>query len=372
MNKSTSLSTILQRVIPKDTVLSFMGELDVIDVARKFTVYDLFLFFSEAAFQQWSGYRDGEQRMAQSGLRTVNYSTLSKKAKSVPFELFKRLLHFMIELCNRKTRRALGIPKELLVVDSTQITTGLGRMPWAPLKGEKASIKLHVALLADRGELYKVTETTGTEPDMKSCPAIQDSQRILVADRAYGKHARFDEYQEQQERQYFVIRLRDNTTFHEPIQRERKRTFEGSIHQDFTCQLGKKKALTKNRFRVVILQDPKGNPVIIGTNLHWHSAEKIADIYKQRWQIEVFFRWIKQHLNIPMLFGTTQNAVYGQLYTALLVYVLLKFLFDQGNANVHVSARLTFVEFDRQFTLKILSPEWKVYLSSCIIFPSSI
>jgi hypothetical protein len=67
-----------------------------------------------------------------------------------------------------------------------------------------------------------------------------------------------------------------------------------------------------------------------------------------------------------------QNAVYGQLYTALLVYVLLKFLFDQGNATVHVSARLTFVEFDRQFTLKILSPEWKVYLSSYIIFPSSI
>ncbi|MGG1556495.1 IS4 family transposase [Paenibacillus ferrarius] len=372
MDKSTVLSTILQRVIPKETIDFFMGELAVVDVARKFTVYDLFLFLSEAAFQQWKGYRDGEQRMAQSGLRKVNYSTLSKKAKDVPFELFKRLLHHMIQLCNRKTRRALGIPKELLVVDSTKITTGLGRMPWAPLKGEKSGVKLHVALLVDRGEVYKVTETTGNEPDIKSCPSLQDSQRILVADRAYGKHARFDEYQEQQERQYFVIRLRDNTIFHEPIHRKRKQPFEGTIHQDFTCQLGKNKWLTKHRFRVVILEDPKRNPVILGTNLHWHSAEKIAHIYKQRWQIEVFFRWIKQHLNIPMLFGTTPNAVYGQLYTALLVYVLLKFLFDQGNATVHASAQLTFVEFDRRFTLQVLPPEWQVYLCLHFTPPSNI
>ncbi|WP_275667875.1 transposase, partial [Paenibacillus oryzisoli] len=102
----------------------------------------------------------------------------------------------MIKQCNRKTRRSLGIPQELLIVDSTKITTGLGRMPWAPLKGEKAGVKLHVALLADRGELYKVTETTGNDPDMKSCPILQDCQRILVADRAYGKHAWFDDYQE--------------------------------------------------------------------------------------------------------------------------------------------------------------------------------
>lgn len=364
MNKSTSLSTILQRVIPKETVLSLMGELDVIDVARKFTVYDLFLFLSEAAFQQWSGYRDSEQRMAESGLRAVNYSTLSKKAKDVPYELFKRLLHHMIGLCNRKTRRVLGIPRELLIVDSTKITVGLGRMPWAPLKGEKAGIKLHVALLGDQGELHKVTETTGNEPDLKSCPILRDSQRILVADRAYGKHEYFDAYQEQSQQQYFVIRLRDNTTFQEVVQRERKQPFTGTIQQDFTCQLGKKKALTKNRFRVVILEDPTGKPVILGTNLHWYSAERIADIYKKRWQIEVFFRWIKQHLNIPTLFGTTPNAVYGQLYTGLLVYVLLKFLFDQGNQAVHSSARLTFADFDRLLSLQKLPPEWRVYLSS--------
>ncbi|MDQ8738815.1 transposase, partial [Paenibacillus sp. LHD-38] len=87
------------------------------------------------------------------------------------------------------------------------------------------------------------------------------------------------------------------------------------------------------------------------------------------WQIEVFFRWIKQHLNVPQLFGTTPNAVYGQLYTALLVYVLLKLLFDQGNSVVHPSARLSFAEFDRLFSMNHLQPEWIVYLTSVLNFP---
>lgn len=367
MKKSTSISNILQLVIPKEKMLPLLEELKYVEVGRIFTVYDLFLFLAEASFQQWDGYRDGEQRMGLSGLRTVDHSTLSKKAKDVPFELFKRMLDLMIQLCNRATKRKLGIPKDLLVVDSTKITVGIGRLPWAPLKGEKAGIKLHVSLLADQGQLHKVTETTGNTPDLNRCADVVDSRFILVADRAYGKHKQFDEYFEHQ--QYFVIRLRDNTTFHEPVPRTRPLPFTGTLEQDFTCQLGKKQARSEHRFRVVILKDPNGNPVIPATNLHWHSAEKIAEIYKKRWQIEVFFRWIKQHLNIPRLFGTTPNAVYGQLYTALLVYVLLKFLFDQGNTVVHWSARLTFADFGRLFSLQTLPVEWRVYLANDLVFP---
>ncbi|WP_029197459.1 transposase, partial [Paenibacillus alginolyticus] len=93
------------------------------------------------------------------------------------------------------------------------------------------------------------------------------------------------------------------------------------------------------------------------------------EMYRKRWQIEVFFRWIKQHLNVPKLFGTSPNAIYGQLYTALLVYVLLKFVFDQGNSVVHPSAKLTFAEFDRLFSMDVMQPEWIVYLTSNLTFP---
>lgn len=371
MKKSTSLSHILQRVIPEEKILPILTELDYIDVARKFTVYSLFLFLAEASIQQWDGYREAEHRMAFCSLRPVDHSTLSKKAKEVPFEVFKRLLQLMITLCNRQTRRTMGIPKELLAIDSTQVTVGLGRLPWAPLSGQKAGIKLHLALIADRGQVHNVTETTGKTHDLKMGPGLLDHRFIVVADRAYGKYKLFDDCHEQQNRQYFVIRLKDNTIFHEPAARERKSPFGGTIQEDFTCQLGNKNRRSENRFRVVTLIDPAGKPVILATNLFWHLAETIADIYKKRWQIEVFFRWIKQHLNVSRLFGTTPNAVYGQLYVALLVYVLLKFLFDQGNAFVHKSAVLTFADFDRLFRLHLLLPEWEVFFAHHLHFPKS-
>jgi hypothetical protein len=270
---------------------------------------------------------------------------------------------------NRPTRRRLRIPKELLLVDSSSITVGRNRLPWTPIKGEKAGIKLHVSLLAGEGKLHKVTESTGLQHDINFCNEVTDPRFILVADRAYGKHHQFDAYQENEKRQYFVIRLRDNTVFQKPIQRERKRPYKGTIEQDFTCQLGAKATLTKNRFRVVKLKDPSGRPVILATNLFRPSAERIADIYRQRWQVEVFFRWIKQHLNVPKLFGTTPNAVYGQLYTALIVYVSLQFLYVQGNSWVHPSSRLSFAEFDRLVSLADLPPEWKVYLAFHITLP---
>jgi hypothetical protein len=369
MNNRTTLAPILQSVLPKEEMELLLHQLGYVDTARKFTAYDLFLFLAESALQQWDGYRDGEKRMPICGLPKADHSTISKKAKDVPFEVFKQLLHSIINKCNRPTRRRLRIPKELLLVDSSSITVGRNRLPWTPIKGEKAGIKLHVSLLAGEGKLHKVTESTGLQHDINFCNEVTDPRFILVADRAYGKHHQFDAYLEQEKPQYFVIRLRDNTVFQKPIHRERKRPYKGTIKQDFTCQLGAKATLSRHRFRVVELTDPSGHPVILATNLHRPSAERIAEIYRQRWQVEVFFRWIKQHLNVPKLFGTTPNAVYGQLYTALIVYVLLQFLYVQGNNWVHPCSRLSFAEFDRLISLAAMPPEWKVYLALYVVFP---
>lgn len=371
MTKSTAFSSLLQTVFSREQIADLLAEIEYIDVARKFTAYDLFLFLAEAALQPWSGYRDAEPRLAASGLKSVDHSTLSKKAKDVPFELFKRLFQSALSLCSRPVRRRLNLLKELLLLDSTQITTGKSRLPWAPLSGGKAGVKLHVSLLADGNRLHQVEETDANTHDSQLASTLSHPDFILVADRAYSKHKRFGDFEKTEKRQLFVIRLRDTTRFQDVVVRERKQPFGGSVEQDFICRIGQTYSLTEHRFRVVELTDLQRKPVILATNLHWHSPKRIAEIYKTRWQIEVFFRWIRQHLNVSRLFGKTQNAVYGQLYSALLVYVLLKFWFEQGNRVVHASARLSLAQFDRLFKLKRLPMEWILYFSSQISFPEN-
>jgi len=81
-------------------------------------------------------------------------------------------------------------------------------------------------------------------------------------------------------------------------------------------------------------------------------------MYKSRWAIESFFRWIKQNLNVPVLFGTTPNAVFSQLFAALIAYVLLKFLHSRINQKKHVKS-LSFAGFTRLFLCAALPREWR-------------
>lgn len=101
-----------------------------------------------------------------------------------------------------------------------------------------------------------------------------------------------------------------------------------------TCYLGTPQCQSELRHRVVVFTDNKGNEIRVATNLMHLSTEQIADAYKARWGIEVFFRWIKQNLNVPILFGTTKNAVFNQLFAALMTYVVLKWLYDHAKSFV--------------------------------------
>ncbi|MFD0679025.1 MULTISPECIES: transposase [unclassified Paenibacillus] len=147
-------------------------------------------------------------RAARSGLPNVHYSCFSGKAADVPFAVFKALFHLIVRKCSRETRRKLRFPKELLLIDSTTMTVGKTRLPWAPYHGERAAIKLHVALQDRNMQPLKVTETIGSKHDGLVCESLENTDFIRVMDRAYGKLERLDHYKK--DGQSFVIRLRDN------------------------------------------------------------------------------------------------------------------------------------------------------------------
>lgn len=118
--------------------------------------------------------------------------------------------------------------------------------------------------------------------------------------------------------------MKDNAVLSRPKSLQRQCVEGSNVTPDITCQLGTEQSRSEKHHRIVFFTDDDGHEIRVVASLMTVSAEDIAAMYKARWGIESFFRWIKQNLNVPTLFGTTENAVYTQLYAALSAYVLLK------------------------------------------------
>ena len=107
--------------------------------------------------------------------------------------------------------------------------------------------------------------------------------------------------------------------------------------------------------------DHDGDMIRVVTSLRNITAEEIAEMYKSCWAIESFFRWIKQNLNVPVLFGTTENAVFNQLFAAMIAYVILKWLHIQGNKQPYCKT-LSFAGFLCMLLCDTFQIEWKLAL----------
>jgi transposase len=134
-----------------------------------------------------------------------------------------------------------------------------------------------------------------------------------------------------------------------------------NVTADFTCTIGTSQKRTEKRHRIVQFTDYEGKEIRVVTSLLTVTAEEIAGMYKSRWAIETFFRWMKQNLNVPVLFGTTKNAVFNQLFGALIAYILLKW------SHIHIQKQiqrktLSLTGFQRLFLCDDLPFEWRIVL----------
>ncbi|MFI2859371.1 IS4 family transposase, partial [Paenibacillus sp. JSM ZJ436] len=220
MKKITPFTNLVQTLLSEEEVKEVAQAIGYHDKGKKFTVSTLLQFLTHAAAGEWESYRASVDKAADCGLPIVNYSTFSKKAADVPYEVFKRLFEMLAAKCNRSTRRKLRIPSALLLVDSTTITVGKTRLPWAVFHGKRSGIKLHVAYDASANLPTKVIETVATKHDGPIGEKLANPEFIMVEDRAYGKIERFDNDVEQH--QYFVIRIKENMTLVTPRSLQRQ------------------------------------------------------------------------------------------------------------------------------------------------------
>ncbi|PFB55920.1 IS4 family transposase [Bacillus thuringiensis] len=326
MNKNTTSHTLIQNFFSEAELQAILMEFNHTDTARKCTVSTVISYLISAATNEWKSLRHAADVGPSVGLISVDHSSLSKHMKALDYAIMKRIFEVIVGKLNRATRRTLKMPRTLLSIDSTTITVGKTRLPWAVYHGERSGIKLYVSFTNETVMPLQIVETTGLKHDGPIGVSLEDKRFILVCDRAYFSIDKVDRYVTEKEKQHFVIRLKDN------VQLNRKKSLKGTHPTDSNV-----------------------------------TAEEIAAMYKSRWAIESFFRWIKQNLNVPVLFGTTSNAVFNQLFVAMIAYVLLKFLHVKGSKKKHIKP-LSFAGFTRLFLCDTLPFDWRIYLTEILAF----
>ena len=214
----------------------------------------------------------------------------------------------------------------MYAVDATTIYLCLAVFPWASFRRTKAAIKLHVGL-DQAGHLPSfVSVTEGKTGDVKVARTWTfPAGSVVVADRAYLDFKWF--HQLQARGVTFVTRLKRGVRYR--VTREHDVRPGTGVLSDQTIELtsARSRKAYAAPLRRVAYQDPvtKNRYVFVTNNTTW-VAQTIADIYKSRWQIELFFKWIKQHLKVKRFVGRSKNAVMTQLWVAMCMYLLLAYL----------------------------------------------
>lgn len=290
-----------------------------------------------------------------------NKSTLAYANKHRPAELYEAL--FYTVLARFRDEKGLGVRKQrfrfknkLLSLDSTTISLCLEMFPWAKFRRAKGGVKAHVLLDHDDYLPRYVLITEARRSDVKMADAFPlNPGSIIVMDRGYNDYALFGKWTD--EGIYFVTRLKDNAAYQVladgPVPANRNIRSDQLIQ--FSAEKAQKDCPSPLR-RVAVWDAANEREIVLLTNLQEFGATTIAAIYKDRWEIELFFKALKQNLKVKTFVGTSENALRIQIWTALIAMLLLKWLHHLSKAKWSLSNLASMLRMNL-FTYRDL-PAW--------------
>ncbi|MCT6926374.1 IS4 family transposase [Metasolibacillus sp.] len=257
-------------------------------------------------------------------LESISFSQLGRRLNQVPTDVFQQVFLDLVTQIHKKTnfeqRRKTTTP--LKIIDSSTLPLNLNNHKWAEFRKTKSGIKLHLRLVfLEKGCSYpdQAVLTNAKEHDRGQLEVLVDDKECMyVFYRGYLDYKRFDlmTYYGY----FFVSRLRKNAVIRvlEPFERPK----DSTVLSDEMILIGTTQNRAENAFRLIKVLDSKGKELHLITNRFDLSADEIAELYKSRWAIELFFKWLKQHLNIKKFYGQSEQAVHNQVYIAMIVYCL--------------------------------------------------
>lgn len=254
-------------------------------------------------------------------------STLAYANQHRPWELFRTVFLDLLQRCQqvaRAEKKHFRFKNPLIVLDSTVIQLALSMFDWALYQREKGAAKIHL-VLEHHGLLPQFAVITeGKASDLAVARSMKFAAgTILVFDRGYQDYKWFERLT--RDKVFFVTRLRCHARIE--ILKERPIVPNGTIMRDQDVRIGSQQYRMQQTLRLIESLDPEtGQSIILITNNFRLAARTLAEVYEQRWQIEVFFRALKQNLRVKTFVGTSANAVHIQIWTALIAILLLKYL----------------------------------------------
>ncbi len=294
------------------------------------------------------------------GFSGVARSTLAHANKNRDYRVFETLFHKIFQRCRDLIpKHKFRFKSPLYSLDSTTIDLCLSLFPWAKFRKRKGAVKLH-CLMDHRGEIPSfIVITEGKHNDVKIAKKVDwplSPDSIIAIDRAYidfewlwGLASR---------KVHFVTRLKKNTAYRVIGQQEvRGRGVLADEEIELTGTHSAARYPGKLRI-VTFFDEEKEKTYRFLTNNFRLAASTIAAIYKERWQIEIFFKWIKQNLKIKTFLGTSKNAVMTQIWIAMIYFLLLAYMKYQtrfGRSKLELGRMINAALFENTSLIDLLS-----------------
>jgi len=278
-------------------------------------------------------------------------SSVSYQNKHRNWEIFRDYYYHLLGSLGKQAgfkQVKFKIKSKIFMLDATTISLCLSLFDWAKYKTAKGAIKMHTLLDYDGNLPAYINITDGKTADNKGAyqiPLLKGS--VIVADRFYNDFSLLNIWDSNGV--YFVIRHKENIQYRTIKENDLPDNRHQHILKDEIIELTgfqSKQKYPKRIRRVAVWDDINEQTIEIITNQMSWTANTISELYKSRWQIEIFFREIKQLLHIKSFIGTSQNAVMIQIWTALITILILKALKAIAKFNWHLSNLVAFIRLN--------------------------
>jgi len=287
-------------------------------------------------------------------LKPCSRATLARVNEQQPAELYQTVFYKLLHRCHQfAPRHKFKFKGKLYLLDATVIDLCLSVFPWAKFRAAKGALKINVALDGDGYLPEFMNLTDGKTHEINWAKALKLPRgSMTVFDMGFTDYQWYQALTDNGV--YFVTRLKSNARV-KYLHKRRGRKAVG-VTGDRAILLGD----IPEPLRMVCYQDPEtGKEYRFVTNADHLDAKTIADLYKERWQIELFFKWIKQNLKIKTFLGTSKNAVLTQVWIALIVYLLLAFLKFKAQLGLSMQQMLRLLQlnlFERRNLFELFKP----------------